>query len=237
MDGVSDVANLRKCSVCGAAFPDRDLVQYNDAQICPVCKPSFFQKIKEDFAHPSKCSVCGAAFPESDLIQYDTAKICASCKPAFFQKLKEGAALPIGMNYAGFWRRGAARFVDGLIFWVLSFVLYFAAGLSLIAVQRTPQETKTILLLTLVQYAVMIFYEVFFIGKFGATLGKMAMGVKVINADGGTVSYLKSFGRLFATALSYIILGIGLIMAAFDDEKRALHDRICNTRVIQTKKN
>jgi hypothetical protein len=28
---------------------------------------------------------------------------------------------------------------------------------------------------------------------------------------------------------------IGYIMAAFDDQKRALHDRICNTRVIHTR--
>ncbi|HET6371045.1 MAG TPA: RDD family protein, partial [Nitrospiria bacterium] len=40
-------------------------------------------------------------------------------------------------------------------------------------------------------------------------------------------------GRYFAEILSGIILCIGYIMAAFDDEKRALHDRICGTRVIK----
>jgi uncharacterized RDD family membrane protein YckC len=33
--------------------------------------------------------------------------------------------------------------------------------------------------------------------------------------------------------LSAILLGIGYLMIAFDDEKRALHDRICDTRVIK----
>jgi uncharacterized RDD family membrane protein YckC len=30
-----------------------------------------------------------------------------------------------------------------------------------------------------------------------------------------------------------MILLIGYIMAAFDEEKRALHDRICSTRVVR----
>jgi uncharacterized RDD family membrane protein YckC len=39
-------------------------------------------------------------------------------------------------------------------------------------------------------------------------------------------------GRHFAKILSGIILYIGYLMAFWDDEKRALHDRICSTRVI-----
>jgi uncharacterized RDD family membrane protein YckC len=39
-------------------------------------------------------------------------------------------------------------------------------------------------------------------------------------------------GRYFSEMLSGMIMMIGYIMAGFDDEKRALHDRICNTRVV-----
>jgi uncharacterized RDD family membrane protein YckC len=42
-------------------------------------------------------------------------------------------------------------------------------------------------------------------------------------------------GRYFAQWISAIILAIGYIMAAFDDQKRALHDRICETRVIHVR--
>ncbi len=231
----SEVANLRKCSVCGGSFPDRDLIQYNDVQVCPSCRPAFFQKLKENSTGFSNCSVCKTAHADSELIQYNDLKICASCKPAFFQKLKEGAALPADRSYAGFWRRGAALFVDGIIFWILSFCMYLAAGISFLALERTPEEAKTVMIITAIQYLIWFAYQVYFIGKHGATPGKMALGVKVINADGSRVSYLKAFGRIFATGLSSIILGIGFLMAAFDDEKRALHDRICNTRVIRTK--
>jgi uncharacterized RDD family membrane protein YckC len=70
------------------------------------------------------------------------------------------------------------------------------------------------------------------VGKNGATVGKMACGIRVVGADGKSVGYGKSTGRYFAKMLSYIIILIGYIMAAFDDEKRSLHDRLCETRVV-----
>jgi uncharacterized RDD family membrane protein YckC len=60
----------------------------------------------------------------------------------------------------------------------------------------------------------------------------MACNVKVVKADGSPVGYGLATGRFFAKIISGIILGIGYIMAAFDEEKRSLHDRICNTRVV-----
>ena len=75
-------------------------------------------------------------------------------------------------------------------------------------------------------------YETLMIGKYGATLGKMAAKVRVVTAEGGKVSYGRALGRYFSKLLSGMICAIGYIMAAFDEEKRALHDRICNTRVV-----
>jgi uncharacterized RDD family membrane protein YckC len=60
----------------------------------------------------------------------------------------------------------------------------------------------------------------------------MACKIRVVTADGGKVSYMRALGRHFAKILSYMICLAGYIMAFFDDEKRALHDRICNTRVV-----
>jgi uncharacterized RDD family membrane protein YckC len=60
----------------------------------------------------------------------------------------------------------------------------------------------------------------------------MALKVHVVTADGGRVSYARALGRYFAKLLSAFTLLIGYIIAAFDPERRALHDRICNTRVV-----
>ena len=76
-------------------------------------------------------------------------------------------------------------------------------------------------------------YDTWFIGKYGATPGKMACKLKIVVEDGSRVSYLRAFGRHFAKYLSAMILLIGYIMAAFDDQRRTLHDRICETRVVR----
>ena len=91
------------------------------------------------------------------------------------------------------------------------------------------------LMISFVGMAIGVAYETFFVGKWGATLGKMAVGIKVVRSNGENVTYMRAFGRVFAKMVSAIILLIGYIMAAFDGEKRALHDHMCDTRVIRTR--
>jgi uncharacterized RDD family membrane protein YckC len=54
----------------------------------------------------------------------------------------------------------------------------------------------------------------------------------VVRSDGESLGWGISVGRYFMYLVSSIILSIGCIMAGFDNEKRALHDRVCDTRVI-----
>lgn len=60
----------------------------------------------------------------------------------------------------------------------------------------------------------------------------MIFGLKVVTSEGGKVTYLRALARFLSEILSYLLLMLGYIMAAFDDEKRTLHDRICDTRVV-----
>jgi uncharacterized RDD family membrane protein YckC len=181
------------------------------------------------------CAECGGIFNLQDMIAYGGIHVCANCKPVFMQKLAEGARLNTGvMNYASFWTRFGAVFLDGLILWVVNLVTHLVAGLGLgQAVGVQPIQTIGLtILLAFVQMGIALTYEVVMIGKYGATLGKMACKIKVVTAEGGRVSYLRALGRYFAKLLSAMTCLIGYIMAGFDEEKRALHDRICNTRVI-----
>ena len=75
-------------------------------------------------------------------------------------------------------------------------------------------------------------YNTFMHGKYGATLGKMAVGIRVVMADGAPITFMRAFGRAWADILSSMICYIGYIIAGFDAEKRSLHDHICQTRVI-----
>jgi uncharacterized RDD family membrane protein YckC len=60
----------------------------------------------------------------------------------------------------------------------------------------------------------------------------MLLGLKVVRPDGSPLTYWRGFGRYWGTVVSGFTCMIGYIIAAFDDEKRALHDHICSTRVI-----
>src|SRR5262245_30682411 len=68
---------------------------------------------------PAACSQCGRTFPADDMIRYGDRWVCATCKPVFVQGLKEGVVTTSQLNYAGFWIRFGARFLDGVIMWVV----------------------------------------------------------------------------------------------------------------------
>ncbi|TAL24881.1 MAG: RDD family protein [Nitrospirae bacterium] len=182
------------------------------------------------------CVECGRAFSSDEMIRFGSSWVCASCKPVFVQKLKEGVTTVSGMEYAGFWIRFGAVFIDGIIIGVGSIIIKFPI-LMLIFGSATSKETTAalsyVMLNNTINFGLGIAYETFFIGKYAATPGKMLCKLKVITTEGDKVTYLRAFGRYFGKLLSYLTLTIGFIMAAFDDEKRALHDRICSTRVIK----
>jgi len=184
-------------------------------------------------ANNARCAECGQTFPTAEMVQYENFWVCATCKPIFFQKIKEGIAPARDMNYAGFGIRFAAKFLDGVIIGVPGWILQFGT----IALFNNEPDTATIAMLVgwLVSMILNITYYTWMHGKWGATVGKMACGLRVVTASGGKISYGLAAGRFFAEMVSGIILYIGYIMAAFDDERRALHDRICNTRVIRTR--
>jgi len=187
------------------------------------------------------CSVCGNRFPSDNVIRYENSWICASCKPAFFQRLKEGASQPGTLQYAGFWIRFAAKFVDGVILWVAGMAIAFPVGIVVGAsAARTPRAVPgrfiaIQIVLMLLQYGLAALYATWFVGRFGATPGKMACRLKIVRSDATKVSYGRALGRHFSEYLSALILAVGYIMAGFDGEKRALHDRICDTRVVLNK--
>jgi uncharacterized RDD family membrane protein YckC len=179
------------------------------------------------------CCECGNTFPPDDMIHYEDSWVCGTCKPIFVQKLREGVGLKGALEYAGFWIRLVAKFVDGLVLWLVNILLLFTAGFAAGLLGATGQEMAFVGILYLMQVAIAAAYTIWFLGKYGATPGKMACKLQVVTAHAGRVSYARACGRHFAELLSSIIFFIGYVMAAFDAEKRTLHDRICNTRVVK----
>lgn len=192
------------------------------------------------------CAASGKRYPKRDMLQYEGKWIAAEHRDAYFQRLREGVAQPgVGVvpgpyGYGGFWRRFFARIIDGLIQSIPIMILSFGVGMYYGA-SGDFQATSTgdaVMLQLMIQglaIAVALSYEVFFVRKYDATPGKLAMGLKLLRSDGSKLSVGRIVGRYFSTFLSGFILGIGYLMAAFDSEKRALHDRIAETRVIKTR--
>ncbi len=181
----------------------------------------------------SRCSECGRMYDPDDLIRFDDALICAACKPIFTQKLREGVRIQGVLAYAGFWVRFGAKFIDTLLLTIVSMALGAVFGLTLDGLDESGGPLAANFFLQFINLCIPAVYSTFFLGRYGATLGKMACGLKVVQPDGEAISYPRALGRHFAEYLSGLILGIGYIMAAFDSEKRTLHDRICNTRVVR----
>ncbi len=189
------------------------------------------------------CAECGRIFNADDMIRHEELYVCANCKPVFMQKLAEGVRFEAGaMRYAGFWIRFAAKFLDGLILAVPLIILFFllfsstssrAAGVTGGAGGPTPMEFSFFPMFFQLGFIfIRMAYEVFFLGKYGATPGKMACGLRAVTADGGRFGYGRATGRFFAELLSGMLCYIGYVIVAFDRQKRALHDHICGTRVV-----
>ena len=183
----------------------------------------------------SLCSECGQAFAENDMIRFAEAWVCASCKPLFVQKIKEGVTLAGEMEYAGFWIRVGAWFIDYIIMAIASAIIYVPLTFMGFSSFAEPAAFAIIQLISMIlNFIIPAVYESWCVGKYAATPGKMACKLKVVMSEGDRVSFARAVGRHFAKYISGLILGIGYIMAGFDEQKRTLHDRICDTRVIKS---
>jgi uncharacterized RDD family membrane protein YckC len=181
------------------------------------------------------CSECGQPWPSEELARFGDRLICRNCKISYAQKLREGVASAATFTYAGFW----IRFIAALLDWVILFVAGMVVQLPFARMLQSRDVAETLMALGfvyLIDLAIGATYETVFVSRFGATPGKMALDLKVVRPDGGPVSVGRAAGRYFAKIVSGIVLMIGYIMAGFDPEKRALHDMMCDTRVVKVSK-
>ncbi len=90
-------------------------------------------------------------------------------------------------------------------------------------------------MLSFVSLVIAVVYFVFLQQKMGGqTLGKKALGIKVVDASGKVPSYVTLFLReIIGKLISAIIFGIGYLMVVWDSKKQGLHDKIASTFVIK----
>jgi uncharacterized RDD family membrane protein YckC len=119
---------------------------------------------------------------------------------------------------AGFWRRFGAIFIDG----ILLGIVYLALVLSLKGVGFA--------LTLIIEFAYFTFLEG---GPRGQTLGKSAMGIRVISlADGQPIGYGRAFIRTIGRIVSGIVIYIGYLWMLWDREHQTWHDKFAGSVVV-----
>lgn len=177
------------------------------------------------------CSGCSRALDEGEMIHAQNTWVCPECKPLLFQRVWEGPATmgdAGSSRCAGFLVRCVAGLLDLMVVWLILAVL----AIWVIHMVSAAASGAAIALMIVFASIVGILYETVFVGKYGATPGKLACRVKVTVSNGSRVGYALAFGRCAAKFISTYIVLIGYVLAAFDAQKRTLHDRICDTRVV-----
>jgi uncharacterized RDD family membrane protein YckC len=120
---------------------------------------------------------------------------------------------------AGFWRRFAAAFIDGVLIGIVSWILQAVLG-----------NTGSVLTLL-----IGIAYYTYIHGSTGQTPGDAALSIRVVDKDGGgSIGYGRAFVRWLVSLISGAVLLLGYLWMLWDSEKQTWHDKAANAVVVPT---
>lgn len=139
------------------------------------------------------------------------------------------------VQYAGFFVRLAAAALDAVIIFAMSLIIRFPVLITSLITGSNILSTKVLFNFTIynvVLYLLAAAYRVLLTYFTGATIGKRVLKLRVIKEDGTldfiTVLYRETIGKF----LSRVVLCIGYLLIGIDQQKRGLHDILCDTCVI-----
>lgn len=129
---------------------------------------------------------------------------------------------------AGIRIRGVAKLID----WTIA--LLISIGLSKAAAFVSPYQMPVPELFFQVMTFLFCYglYSIFFTSRFGATPGKRLCRIRVVAKGNFPMTIRRTVVRFGAEILSTIPAGTGFIIAVFNIEKTAFHDRVADTRVM-----
>ncbi len=120
--------------------------------------------------------------------------------------------------YAGIWKRLFAFLIDAAVFVILFWALTQMAGLT----------TASVAMVVIIW----LYYALLESSPMQASLGKIIMGLKVVDRRGRRLSFWQATERILSKLVTNITFYFGFFVAAFDRKKQTLHDRISHSTVI-----
>lgn len=159
--------------------------------------------------------------------------------------------ITMNSTFAGFWLRFVAYIIDTVIIYALqSFIFLPIFGLLGISFASRAEQFENMseaeaigaigamaavssaaFLLSAV--IAILYWTIMESSKYQATVGKLALGLKVTDMDGKSLDFVKALVRNLCKILSGMIMCVGYIMAGFTEKKQGLHDIIANTLVVK----
>lgn len=195
--------------------------------------------------HPSeedwltRCSRCAEAFCPDCIVEIGGLPYCLDCKTESMRDLRSGVPFRV-LDMASVGRRFVALVIDFLIVTlpviVVAFLVLIPYGLieANDDVIPTPLAIVTNLFVALGGAALKVVYEGLMLASGGQTVGKKAMKVKVVTAEGSEITTGQAWGRAASRQLLSLVPCLGLInyLVAFGQERTAIHDMMAKTRVV-----
>ena len=153
-------------------------------------------------------------------------------------------------DYAGFWKRLVAYIIDAIVLYIPQMLIMNAFGneAAQAKLQQAMLAAGTDFGVAMAAYGqyyetmrggvaltallVWLYFAICESSAWQASVGKLAIGIRVTDLEGRRISFWRALGRYAAKVLSWFILAIGFLMIGWTRRKQGLHDMLANTLVL-----
>ncbi len=238
------------CRNCGVGVPWGMGHACQQCGVAPLCELHFR-------AESGLCFDCSAApaYASSERAGYDVGGLrCRACGTSvspnadFCPNCGQGlstAQYP-GVEYMGFWIRFAAFAIDRIIVYVIAVLIAIAIGISRTTGEADPAIEQNVVVsfetinfsFILLTWGVSVVYGVLLTAFRGQTLGKMLLGIQVVDSRGSIPPWYRVVAReLAGRFVSEVPIWLGYLWIAFDQNKRGWHDYLGGCYVVRKRRN
>jgi uncharacterized RDD family membrane protein YckC len=188
-----------------------------------------------------RCARCAESFCADCVVWLRGAAYCPACKIQHIRDILSGI-IPGALDLAAVGRRFLALWLDSMLTTMVSYALILplvigAGALSAAAgAGGNALSAVAVALMYPLLFGIPLVYEALMLRRRGQTLGKMALGLRVVTPDGNDISAGQAWGRAGLRLVLGTCLIIDYIPAFLTREKTCLHDLIAKTRVVRVQR-